>query len=90
MCGFNKDNFVEMEFGEGKGESTLASPLEKHISVTLDMRSGTLSGWDSLWQQIDREEKERKRIEEEMGTAGKMIARRAGSMITDSKYLDPL
>lgn len=59
MCGFNKDNFVEMEFGEGNGETTLTKPFQKHISVTLDMRTGTLSGWDSLWAQIEREDSER-------------------------------
>lgn len=63
MCGFNKDNFVEMEFGEGSGETTLIKPFEKHISVTLDMRTGTLTGWDSLWAEIDREDAERQRIE---------------------------
>lgn len=27
MCGFNKDNFVEMEFGDGNGESQLQGPF---------------------------------------------------------------
>jgi len=49
MCGFNKENFAEMEFGESK-ESKLISPFQKHISVTLDMQKGTLFGWDTLWE----------------------------------------
>ena len=41
MCLFNENNFAEMEFGDdGAGESRLTAPLEKHISVTLDMRTG--------------------------------------------------
>jgi hypothetical protein len=79
MCGFNKDNFMEMEFGSGKGESKLEQPFKKHISVTMDMRTGKLSGWDSLWEQIGREEDERKRIEQEMAVQAQQLATRTAS-----------
>ena len=92
MCGFNKDNFVEMEFGEGKGESKLEGPLSRHISVTLDMRTGKLSGWDSLWEQINREEAERKRIEAEMSVHAKNLATRTATEIASEAkdYIDPM
>ena len=92
MCGFNKDNFVEMEFGDGNGESQLQGPFQKHISVTLDMRTGQLTGWDSLWEQINREEKEKQRIEHEMSVLAKNMAQRSASEVAaaSNKYIDPL
>lgn len=91
MCGFNKDNFVEMDFGEGRGESKLESPFTRHISVTMDMRTGKLSGWDSLWEQIDREDGERRRIEAEMSVHARNLAVRTASELAQSKdYIDPL
>lgn len=91
MCGFNKDNFVEMEFGDGNGESQLQGPFRKHISVTLDMRTGQLTGWDSLWEQINQEEKERQRIEHEMSVLARNVAQRSASeaAAASDRYIDP-
>lgn len=85
MCGFNKENFAEMEFGESK-ESKLISPFQKHISVTLDMQKGTLLGWDTLWEQIDIEDKHRRNLEAEMRDNAANLVKRKTNV---DNYIEP-
>ena len=54
------------------------------------MRTGQLSGWDSLWETINREEKEKAEIEKEIsGRAKTMIIGMHSDDGVSETYIEP-